>query len=85
MSYYDPSLNSLIITDDSPVGISAILLQQSSDSSYRIIAYSSRTHTPTKQNYSQLERECLATVHACEKFRVYILRLKYTIILKDHF
>ena len=29
MSYYDPSLNSLIITDASPVGISAILLQQS--------------------------------------------------------
>ena len=33
MSYYDPSLNSLKITDASPVGISAILLQQSSDSS----------------------------------------------------
>ena len=73
MSYYDPSLNSLIITDASPVGISAILLQQPSDSSYRIIAYSSRTLTPTEQNYSQLERECLTVVHACEKFRVYIL------------
>ena len=32
MSYYDPSLNSLIITDVSPVGISAILLQ-----SHRIV------------------------------------------------
>ena len=28
MSYYDPSLNFLIITDPSPVDISAILLQQ---------------------------------------------------------
>ena len=55
MSYYDPSLNSLINTDDSPVGIRAMLLQQSSNSSYRIIAYSSRTLTPTEQNYSQLE------------------------------
>ena len=68
MSYYVPSLNSLIITDASPVGISAILLQQSSDSSYRIIAYSSRTLTPIEQNYSQLERECSAIVHTCEKF-----------------
>ena len=55
MSYYHSSLNSLIITDASTVGISVILLQQSSDSSYRIIAYSSHTLTPTEQNYSQLE------------------------------
>ena len=59
MSYYDPSLNSLIITDASPAGVSAILLQQLSDSSYRIIAYSSRALTPAEQNYSQLERECM--------------------------
>ena len=44
MSYYDLSLNYLIIT---AVGISAILLQQSSGSSYRIIAYSSHTLIPT--------------------------------------
>ena len=55
MSYYDPSLNSLIITDASPVVvISAILLKQSSDSSCRIIAYLSRTLTPTEQNCSEL-------------------------------
>ena len=73
MSYYDPSLNSLIITDASPVGISAIVLQQlysfTFDSSYCIIAYSSCTLTPTEQNYRQLERECLATEHAFEMFR----------------
>ena len=28
MSYYDSSLNSLILTDVSPLGVSAILLQQ---------------------------------------------------------
>ena len=92
ISYYDRSLNSLIITDTSPVGIRAmpldtgrklnvhktfgrrpgrllnvlctfnlrpvprgILLQQSFDSSYRIIAYSSHTLTSIEQNYSQLE------------------------------
>ena len=73
MSYYDPSLNYLIITDASPVGVSAMLLQQLSDSSYRIIAYSSRALTPAEQNYSQLERECLAIVHAFKKSREYIL------------
>ena len=36
--YYDPSLNYLTITDASHVRVCAILLQQSSDSSYRIIA-----------------------------------------------
>ena len=83
MSCYDPSFNSLIITDACPVGISAILLQQSSHSIYCIIAYSSRTLTPTEQNYSQLERECLAIVHACEKFRVYVLGGHFEIIT-DH-
>ena len=73
MSCYDSSLNSLIITDASPIGISATLLQQSSNSSYRIAAYSSRTLTSAEQNCNQLERECLAIVYACEKFRVYIL------------
>ena len=64
MSYYDSSLNYFTITDASTVGISAILLQQSSDSSYRIIAYSSRTLTRTEENYSQLEQECLAIVYS---------------------
>ena len=73
----------MIITDASTVRISAILLQQSSDSSYRIIAYSSRTLTPTEQNYSQLERECLAILHACETFRVYLLG-KHVEIITDH-
>ena len=71
----------MIITDASLVGISAILLQQSSDSSYSIIAYSSRTLTPTEQNHSQLERECLTIVHACEKFRAYILGRRFKIII----
>ena len=57
MSYYGPFLNSLIILDASPAGISATLLQQLSDISYNIIAYSRRTVTPTEQNYSQLEQE----------------------------
>ena len=73
----------MIITDASTVRISAILLQQPSDSSYRIIAYSSRTLTPTEQNYSQLERECLAILHACETFRVYLLG-KHFEIITDH-
>ena len=83
MSYYDRSLNSLIITDASPVVISATLLKQLSDSSYPIIAYSSRTLTPTEQNYSQLERECLAIVHASEKFRMHILGGHFEVIT-DH-
>ena len=69
--------------DASPVDISATLLQQSSDSGYRIVAYSSRTLSPTEQNYSQLKWECLTNVHACEKFRVYILGGHFEIII-DH-
>ena len=42
MFYYDPSLNSLVITDTNPT-----LIQQSSSNSYHIILYSS---IPTEHN-----------------------------------
>ena len=83
MSYYGPFLNSLIILNASPAGISATLLQQLSDISYNIIAYSRRTVTPTEQNYSQLEQEWLTIVHVCQKLKVYILGGDFEIIT-DH-
>ena len=37
-----------------------------------MISYTSRALTPTEQRYSQIERECLAIVYACEHNKLYL-------------
>ena len=52
----------------SPVGLGAILLQQSSDNiNVHPVAYASRTSTDVERRYSQTEKETLAVVWACKQ------------------
>ena len=73
MSYFDSNKKTTIITDAGPTGISAILFQHTNDHDYRPVAYSSRSLTDVEQRYSQMEKECLAILHGCEKFRLYLI------------
>ena len=52
---------------------------QQSESSWKPIAYASRSMTETELRYAQIEKEALATTWACEKFSTYILGMKFTI------
>lgn len=36
------------------------------------IAFASRAHTPTEQNYAQIEKECFSIVFACQHFHHYL-------------
>ena len=84
ITYFDENKQTIMFTDASPYGISAILMQQSANQNdAKIIAYSSRSLTKAEQNYSQLERECLAVVYACEKNRLYLLGRHFE-IYNDH-
>ena len=47
------------------------------------IYYTSKTFNEAQENYSTTEKEMLAMVFACEKFRPYILR-SHVIIHTDH-
>ena len=49
-----------------------MLLQQQFDSTYRPIAFGSRSLTGTEMKYSQIEREALAIVFGCEHFNLYL-------------
>ena len=40
---------------------------------FRAIYYASKTFNETQENYSRIEKEMLAMVFACEKFKPYIL------------
>lgn len=55
-------------TDASAVGIGGVLEQGG-----HVIAYVSRSLTAPERNYSVIQRECLAVVHALKHFRHYLL------------
>lgn len=64
-----------LVVDASPVGLGAVLLQSNpskNDEKVPII-YISRLLSKTERNYSQVEKEALACVWACERLENYLL------------
>ena len=82
MSHLDPSAETQLKVDASPVGLGAVLLQGSGDD-VRPIAYASRILPDVERWYSQTEREALAVVWACERFHVYLFGQEFK-LYTDH-
>ena len=73
MAYFDPSKETALVTDASPSGLSAILMQSTPGMKDRqVVAYASRALTDVERRYSQTEREALAVVWAIEKLHLYL-------------
>lgn len=64
---FDPNKPIKIQTDSSKDGVGSVLLQNNQP-----VAYASRTLSKSEQKWSQIEKELLAVVFACEKFHFYI-------------
>jgi len=63
MVYFDPHKEIELLTDASPMGLSAILMQNTpGKDDRRVIVYTSRALTEVERRYSQTEREALAIV-----------------------
>ncbi|XP_061193203.1 uncharacterized protein K02A2.6-like [Saccostrea echinata] len=77
--YYDPNKTVELIVDASPVGLGAILTQEN-----KVVAYASRSLSPTESRYSQTEREALGIVWACEHFDMYLRGAPYFRVVTDH-
>ena len=84
-AYFDEQKEILVYCDASPVGVFSILLQSptAEHNSTEVISYTSRSLSKTEQNYSQIERECLESVHACERNKLYLFVRHFT-IYTDH-
>ena len=68
--------------DASDFAMGAVLGQRK-EKILRAIYYASRTFNEAQENYSTTEKEMLAIVFACEKFRLYILG-SHVIVHIDH-
>ena len=82
LKFFDPKLQAKIICDASKFGLGATLEQKFNDN-WEPIAFASRTLTPTKINYCQLEKETISIAFACSKFHKYIYGRKF-LIENDH-
>ena len=72
LGMFDPKLPVVLETDASDVGCGACVLQTDSSGSPRVLSYASKSFTAAERNYSVVEKEALACVWACERFRHYL-------------
>ena len=60
-------------TDASDQGLGAVLCQEGEDGCLHPVAFASRRLTPPELKYHAQEKEALAIIWACEKFRPYLM------------
>lgn len=81
LQIFDQTLETELHTDASQDGLGAILLQRSRiDGKLHPVQYMSRKSRQAERNYKSYELEVLAVIEALEKFRIYLLGLKFKIV-----
>ncbi|XP_064470230.1 uncharacterized protein K02A2.6-like [Ornithodoros turicata] len=79
LALYCPMKATILSADASSYGLGAVLMQRQEDKSLRVVAYASKSLTEAEGGYSQIEKEALAVTWACEKFKDYVVGLKFHI------
>lgn len=84
LSYFDPQKQIIVSADASSYGIGCALMQVNGMTKEReLVAYASRTLSPTESRYAQIEKETLSLTWACEKFQEYLIGISF-ILETDH-
>ena len=83
LAYFDVTKPTIVSADSNSYGIGAVLLQLHGNT-LKPVVYASRSLLPSGKNYAQIEKECLASVWACEKFHRYLYGLPSFKLITDH-
>ena len=81
MAYFNKNWRTEQTVDASPVGLGVVMAQYnpSDPNERKIVQYASKSLTEVDR-YSQVEKEALAVVYACEKFHLYIYGCEFDIV-----
>ena len=77
--HYDPTKVVTLAVDDSPVGLGAVL-SQNTDKGEQPVAYASRSLSKSEKNYAQLEKEGLAIIFGIKRFHQYLYGRKFILV-----
>lgn len=79
LGFYRVEDRTSVITDASPYGLGAILIQFDEAGKHRVISFASKALTDTERRYCQTEKEALAIVWGVERFQYYLLGRSFDI------
>ena len=79
LSYYDPSVDVVLNADSSSHSIGAVVLQNG-----KPIEFAAKSLTDCQSRYSQIEKELLAILFSCERFKYYCLGQEVIRVETDH-
>ncbi|GBN52017.1 hypothetical protein AVEN_52265-1 [Araneus ventricosus] len=74
---FNPGKETIVTSDASSFGLGATICQKQTDGISSVIAYASTTLTSTESRYAQVEKEGLAVVWGCKKFRAYLTGMHF--------
>ncbi|KAK9687924.1 Integrase core domain [Popillia japonica] len=80
LALYSPHQRTELHTDASAIGLGGILLQEQRDGCLHPVMYASRQTTPEESRYHSTELEALAVVWATERFRPYLIGIRFKIV-----
>lgn len=80
LALYDHGAETQLHTDASKLGVAGILMQRKNGESWQPVAYFSRQTTMDEMKLHSFELETLAVISALNKFRTYLIGIKFTII-----